>query len=64
MLYKIDGEDLFLIATSEQTLAALHRDEILMKNSYLLNTVEFLLVSVGRQDPWEGYPGYFQSAPI
>lgn len=29
MLYKIDGEDLFLIATSEQTLAALHRDEIL-----------------------------------
>lgn len=29
MLYKVEGEDLFLIATSEQTLAALHRDEIL-----------------------------------
>jgi seryl-tRNA synthetase len=28
-LYKIDGEDLFLIATSEQTLAALHRGEII-----------------------------------
>lgn len=28
-LYKIDGEDLFLIATSEQTLAALHRDELI-----------------------------------
>jgi seryl-tRNA synthetase len=28
-LYKIDGEDLFLIATSEQTLAALHRNEII-----------------------------------
>jgi seryl-tRNA synthetase len=29
MLYKLDGEDLYMIATSEQTLAALHRDEIL-----------------------------------
>ncbi len=29
MLYKVEGEDLYLIATSEQTLAALHRDEIL-----------------------------------
>jgi seryl-tRNA synthetase len=28
-LYKVEGEDLFLIATSEQTLAALHRGEIL-----------------------------------
>ena len=28
-LYKIDGEDLYLIATSEQTLAALHRKEVL-----------------------------------
>lgn len=28
-LYKIEGEDLFLIATSEQTLAALHRGEII-----------------------------------
>lgn len=28
-LYKIEGEDLYLIATSEQTLAALHRGEIL-----------------------------------
>lgn len=28
-LYKIEGDDLFLIATSEQTLAALHRGEIL-----------------------------------
>ena len=27
-LYKIDGEDLFMIATSEQTLAAYHYDEI------------------------------------
>lgn len=29
MLYKLEGEDLYMIATSEQTLAALHRDEIL-----------------------------------
>jgi seryl-tRNA synthetase len=29
MLYKVEGEDLFMIATSEQTLAALHRNEIL-----------------------------------
>jgi seryl-tRNA synthetase len=28
-LYKVDGEDLFMIATSEQTLAALHRGEII-----------------------------------
>jgi seryl-tRNA synthetase len=28
-LYKVDGEDLFLIATAEQTLAALHRGEII-----------------------------------
>ncbi|WP_371802055.1 serine--tRNA ligase [Candidatus Lokiarchaeum ossiferum] len=28
-LYKIEGEDLYLIATSEQTLAALHRKEVL-----------------------------------
>ena len=28
-LYKIEDEDLFLIATAEQTLAALHRDEII-----------------------------------
>jgi len=28
-LYKIDGEDLFLIATSEQPLAALHMNEII-----------------------------------
>jgi seryl-tRNA synthetase len=28
-LYKVEGEDLFLIATSEQTLAALHREEII-----------------------------------
>ena len=31
-LYKIEGEDLFLIATSEQTLAALHRNEIIHIN--------------------------------
>ncbi len=29
MLYKIENEDLFLIATSEQTLAAFHYDEII-----------------------------------
>ena len=28
-LYKIEGEDLYLIATSEQTIAALHRGEII-----------------------------------
>jgi seryl-tRNA synthetase len=28
-LYKIEGEDLYLIATSEQTLAALHRGEVI-----------------------------------
>ncbi|QEE14963.1 serine--tRNA ligase [Promethearchaeum syntrophicum] len=28
-LYKIEGEDLYLIATSEQTLAALHRKEVI-----------------------------------
>lgn len=28
-LYKIEGEDLYLIATSEQTLAALHRSEVI-----------------------------------
>ena len=28
-LYKIEGEDLYMIATSEQTLAALHRKEVL-----------------------------------
>jgi seryl-tRNA synthetase len=28
-LYKIEGEDLYLIATSEQTLAAIHRKEII-----------------------------------
>ncbi|MFX1478248.1 MAG: serine--tRNA ligase [Promethearchaeota archaeon] len=28
-LYKIDGEDLFMIATSEQTIAAYHYDEII-----------------------------------
>lgn len=32
-LYKIDGEDLYLIATSEQTLAALHRGEVLDERS-------------------------------
>lgn len=28
-LYKVADEDLYLIATAEQTLAALHRDEII-----------------------------------
>ncbi len=32
-LYRIKDEDLFLIATSEQTLAALHKDEIIDKDS-------------------------------
>jgi seryl-tRNA synthetase len=32
-LYKLEGTDLFLIATSEQTLAALHMDEILHPKS-------------------------------
>jgi seryl-tRNA synthetase len=32
-LYKIEGEDLYLIATSEQTLAALHRGEVLDEKS-------------------------------
>ncbi|MHA1679922.1 MAG: serine--tRNA ligase [Promethearchaeota archaeon] len=32
-LYKIEGEDLFLIATSEQTLAALHKDDIIDKDT-------------------------------
>jgi seryl-tRNA synthetase len=31
-LYKIEGDDLFLIATSEQTLASFHKDEILDEN--------------------------------
>jgi seryl-tRNA synthetase len=31
-LYKIQDEDLFLIATSEQTLAALHRKEVIGEN--------------------------------
>ncbi|TFG19446.1 MAG: serine--tRNA ligase [Promethearchaeota archaeon] len=31
-LYKIEGEDLYLIATSEQTLAALHRGEVIAEN--------------------------------
>ncbi len=29
LLYKVADEDLYLIATAEQTLAALHRDEII-----------------------------------
>lgn len=29
-LYKVENEDLYLIATAEQTLAALHRDEIIV----------------------------------
>ena len=28
-LYKVEGEDMYLIATAEQTLAAMHRDEII-----------------------------------
>ncbi|HMF31186.1 MAG TPA: serine--tRNA ligase [Candidatus Lokiarchaeia archaeon] len=32
-LYKIEGEDLFMIATSEQTLAALHRQDFLDENT-------------------------------
>ena len=32
-LYKIEGDDLYLIATSEQTLAALHYDEIIDKST-------------------------------
>ncbi len=32
-LYKLEGTDLYLIATSEQTLAALHMDEIIHPNS-------------------------------
>ncbi|MCP4761510.1 MAG: serine--tRNA ligase [archaeon] len=31
-LYKIEGEDLYLIATSEQTIAALHRNEVINEN--------------------------------
>lgn len=32
-LYKIENEDLYLIATSEQTLAALHRNEVVDENT-------------------------------
>ncbi|MFX1386793.1 MAG: serine--tRNA ligase [Promethearchaeota archaeon] len=38
-LYKIDGEDLFMIATSEQTLAAYHYDEIIEPNRLPLKYV-------------------------
>ena len=32
-LYKVENEDMYLIATAEQTLAALHRDEIIPPDS-------------------------------
>ena len=32
-LYKVENEDMYLIATAEQTLAALHRDEIISPDS-------------------------------
>lgn len=41
MLYKIDGEDLFLIATSEHPIAALYKDEVLEINELPLKFVGY-----------------------
>ena len=35
-LYKIEGEELYLIATAEQTLAAFHMDEVLDENKFVI----------------------------
>ena len=40
-LYKIEGEELYLIATAEQTLAAFHMDEVLDGNKLPLKYVGF-----------------------
>ncbi len=41
MLYKIEGEDLFLIATAEQTLAGYHMDEIIDEKKLPIKFVGF-----------------------
>ena len=41
MLYKIDGEELFLIATSEHPIAALYKDEVLEERDLPLKFVGF-----------------------
>lgn len=41
MLYKIDSEDLFLIATSEHPIAALYKDEVLEEGELPLKFVGF-----------------------
>ena len=40
-LYKVENEDLYLIATAEQTLAALHRDEIISPDNLPLKYCAF-----------------------
>ena len=40
-LYKIEGEELYLIATAEQTLAAFHMDEVLDENKLPLKYAGF-----------------------
>ncbi|MEK6923376.1 MAG: serine--tRNA ligase [Nanoarchaeota archaeon] len=40
-LYKIEGEELYLIATAEQTLAAFHMDEVLDANNLPMKYVGF-----------------------
>src|SRR3990167_3813834 len=41
MMYKIDGEDLFLIATSEHPIAALHKGETFDEKSLPIKMVGF-----------------------
>lgn len=49
-LYKVENEDMYLIATAEQTLAALHRNEIISPDDLPLGTVRFQPALEKRQD--------------
>ena len=65
VIYKINGEDLYLIGTSEHALASMHMDEIL--NGNLLPIKYAGISTCFRKRSWRSWQGYernFQSASI
>ena len=61
-LYKVENEDLFLIATAEQTLAALHRDEIINPDELPLRYCA--LSTCFRKEAGSGHSGNIQGSPV
>ena len=65
VMYKIDGDDTYLIATSEHPIGAMYQDEIFEENDLPLRACRgSTLFPEGDRVAWSGYQGPFQGAPV